>query len=274
MTAAIVWREGRAVPAAEAVIPALDAGVLYGDGLFETMRAHSGTVERLDEHLDRMVGSAASIDLVMPPREELSSGVVAAVQAAGFDVASVRLTVTRGTLPAATPRAAAANRTPNWWVIVSPVSPSTATEAVAVLLPQALSPPHPGRKSLSWQHAVVAQLLAGDREGIYVDAAGEVTEAISSNVFTVTGSELRTPPSDRCLPGVTRATVLELAGALGLRAVESPLFPDDLHSADEVLLSSSVAGVRAVTELDGRPIADGRRGPIAIALRDAVEAAH
>ena len=261
MNAAIVWREGKVHLAQDATVPLLDAGVLYGDGLFETMRANGTDVEFLDEHIGRMERSAAALSIKLPSASELAGGICAAVAAANFELASVRLTVTRGLVQGVGPRGAAASKSPSWWVMVSPVTPGPSKPAHAVLLDPALVPPRPEHKSLSWQHAVVAQIAAGDADGIYVNESNEVTEGISSNVFAVFGSVLHTPPVDRGLPGVTREAVLAAAPEAGLECLEAPLTVDHFREADEIMLSGAVAHVRAVVELDGKPVGDGKPGP-------------
>jgi branched-chain amino acid aminotransferase len=270
MDAPIVWRDGEVLRAADATVPLLDAGVLYGDGLFETMRASGTDVEFLDEHIGRLERSAAALFMPLPPTEQLAAGICAAVAASRFELASVRLTVTRGLVQGVGPRGAAASTSPSWWVMVSPVPPGPAKPARAVLLDPALVPPRPEHKSLSWQHAVVAQIAAGDADGIYVNNEGEITEGISSNVFAVFGSVLHTPPVELGLPGVTRAAVLAAAPGAGLAALEAPLTADHLREADEILLSGAVAHVRAVVELDGAPVGTGKPGPAHAALLKAL----
>jgi branched-chain amino acid aminotransferase len=261
MDGAIVWRDGSVTSAQDATVSMLDAGILYGDGLFETMRAAGARVEFLDEHVARMERSAAALFLSLPPTEELAAGVCAAVAAADFELASVRLTVTRGLVQGIGPRGAAAATKPSWWVMVTPVEPGPPKPARAVLLDPALVPPRPEHKSLSWQHAVVAQIAAGDADGIYVDESGEITEGISSNVFAVYGSVLHTPPAERALPGVTRAAVLDRAPEAGLEPLEAPLTVEHFRAADEIMLSGAVAHVRAVVELDGVAVGNGAPGP-------------
>jgi branched-subunit amino acid aminotransferase/4-amino-4-deoxychorismate lyase len=120
---------------------------------------------------------------------------------------------------------------------------------------------------------VIAQRAAGDLEGIYVNDRGEVTEAISSNVFAIFGDALLTPPLGCCLAGVTRGVLLGVAPQVGLTPLEAPLSVDEIRSADEILLSGSVGRVRSVVELDGRPVATGVPGSAQAALLVALDAA-
>lgn len=266
MDGAIVWREGEVVPARDATVSVLDAAVLYGDGLFETMRAAGGEVEFLDEHLGRLLRSAQALRLATPAQAQLSAGVTSAARAAGFPLASVRLTVSRGLAAGPGPRGAARSAAPTWWVMVSPVAPGPPMPVDAVLLDPEYTPRRPEHKSLSWQHAVVAQIAAGENEGIYVNDRGEVTEGISSNVFAVFGATLRTPPVDRALAGVTRVAVLAAAPAAGLDVQEAPLPAVEIRDADEIMLSGSVSRLRPVVTLDGEPVGTGAPGPFHAAL--------
>lgn len=272
MDEAIVWRDGMVQDARTATVPLLDAGVLYGDGLFETMRSAGTEVEFLHEHIARMEHSARALSLKLPPTTELVAGIKAAVGARAFELASVRLTVTRGIVEGVGPRGAVAAKAPSWWVMVSPVTPGPPKAVRAVLLDPALVPPRPEHKSLSWQHAIVAQITAGDADGIYVNKDGEVTEGISSNVFAVFGSVLQTPPADRGLRGVTRAAVLAAAPQAGLEPLEAPLTVERLRAADEIMLSGAVAHIRPVIELDGVPVSGGSPGPVHARLLSVLEA--
>ncbi|HWI23001.1 MAG TPA: aminotransferase class IV [Baekduia sp.] len=273
MNEAVVWREGKLQPASEATVSVLDAGVLYGDGLFETMRVVDGRVEWLAEHIDRLLRSATALRLSAPGRAVLMAGCEAAAQAAGFERASLRLTVTRGVVGSLGPRGAAQATTASWWVMVSPVAPASSVPVKAVLLDPAFAPPRPEHKSLSWQHAIVAQIEAGDDEGIYTNAAGEITEAISANVFAVIDDELRTPPVELGLPGVTRGGVLAAAREIGIEPSEVSISVADLRRASEVMLSGAVGRLRPVLTLDGETVGDGVPGPVYARLLAALPSA-
>ncbi len=267
MSEALLWRAGTAVAAHEATVPALDTGALYGDGLFETLRTYGGRPAFLDAHLERLARSAAALEIELPTSADLEHAVGAAIAALGAPEAYIRLSVTRGTAGAPGLRAAAAAGPAAPVVLVAPLPASGGdTPATAVLLDGRFSPPTPMHKSLSWQHAVRATRAAGEHEGLYLDVNGHVTEGVTTNVFAILGDVLHTPPADRCLPGVTRAVVLGLARAVGLQPSEAPLPAGDLRGADEVLLTGSLAEVRAVTAIDGRPVGAGRPGPRHAAL--------
>ena len=122
----------------------------------------------------------------------------------------------------------------------------------------------PRVKSLNYLNSVLAKLEARQRgadEALILNLAGNVAEASVANVFVVRGGELRTPPAtDGALEGITRQTVLELAGTLGIPAREHTLGRFDLFAADEAFLTGTGAGIVPVRSLDGRPIGSGRPG--------------
>jgi branched-chain amino acid aminotransferase len=124
----------------------------------------------------------------------------------------------------------------------------------------------PRVKSLNYLNNVLAKLEARTRgadEALLLNAAGLVAEASVANVFVVRAGELRTPPTtDGALEGITRATVLELAAALGIPACERSVGRFDLFAAQECFLTGSGAGLVAVRSLDGRPIGAGAPGPV------------
>jgi branched-chain amino acid aminotransferase len=131
----------------------------------------------------------------------------------------------------------------------------------------------PRVKSLNYLNNVLAKGEArrqGADEALLLNGSGLVAEAAVANVFAVIRGELLTPPmSDGALEGITRRTLLELAGTLGIPATERSLTRFDLFAADEVFLSGSGAGVVPVRSLDGREIGNGRPGEVWRKLRRA-----
>jgi len=266
-----IWLDGRVVDAGEARIPVTDHGLLYGDGVFEGIRAFGRRVFRLDDHLARLRVSAAAIGMT-PPLDEagLREVVLATLRALGRDDAYVRLVLTRGegalgVDPTSCP-------TPRVFCIAAeaaifPVAKLTAgLDLVTVSwrrpAPDAIDP---RVKSLNYLNNALAKLEArrrGADEALLLNAAGTIAEASVANVFALRGRTLATPPpSDGCLEGITRRTVLELAPALGLVAVERSLSRSDLLGADEVFLTGTGAGIVPVRSFDGEAI--GARAPFA-----------
>ncbi len=274
--AGCVCVNGRLCAPQEAAVSVLDAGFLLGDGLFESLRATDGVPHLLDRHLLRLCSAAAELEFAnMPSTEAVREQVFVTLERAALHDAYVRVTITRGSggvglAPPSGP--------PTVVIAVLPARPLTGAEhgIAATLLWQQrdrrpkpgdtrlwlASPLRPAAKSTSWQPAVLARRRVescGADEGLYVSASGHVLKGVASNVFVVEDDRLLTPPVDECLPGVTRARVLELAREHGLPVLEAPVELDALMRADEAFVTNAVQGLRAVAEVAGSAI--GRQGP-------------
>ncbi len=266
-----VWIDGAIVNASEARVSVLDHGLLYGDGIFEGIRAYARGVFRLDDHLARLATSAKAIGLALPHSVDAIRNIVLdTLRALGRDDAYVRLVVTRGEgalgvdpTSCPTPRlfclAAEAQ-------IYSPEKLALGLEMVTVSWRRpALDALDPRVKSLNYLNNALAKLEArrqGADEALILNTGGTIAEASVANVFALRGRALATPPpTDGALDGVTRRSVLELAPGLGLAASERSLSRVDLLGADEVFLTGTGAGIVPVRSLDGQPIGAGEPGP-------------
>lgn len=261
-TRGCVYVDGRWYAQGEPALPAEDRGFLFGDGVFESLRARDGVPVRLGAHLDRLASSAAAVGIeAIPPREAVADIAREAVERAGLADAYLRITLTRGASGGFDPEGASPPR-----LVVSalpPPPPPPATGVSAALLPPSALPDHPPpqvkatagflRQTLGRRKA----RAAGYDDAIWRDPAANVTEATSSNVFAVTGALVRTPPESVCLPGITRAAVLEAARSLGFATSVAPLPTDALLVADEVFLTNAVAGVVAVRQVAGVSLVPG-----------------
>ncbi|MGH7569280.1 MAG: branched-chain-amino-acid transaminase [Gemmatimonadales bacterium] len=268
----VVWIDGKYHDRASALISVFDHGLLYGDGVFEGIRAYNRRVFRLDRHLDRLYGSAKAIWLEIPmPRPELARVVEEAVGRSGLKDAYIRLVVTRGVGdlgldPRKCPK-------PSIFCIVdtiklwSPASYENGLTALTAATPinhrEGLSPRIKSLNYLSHILAKVEGIAAGVDEVIMLDAAGYVAEASGMNLFMVTDGTLRTPPPyTGILRGVTRDAVIELARDANYGVEELPLNRYDLYNAAEVFLTGTAAEVVGITKLDGRSIGTGVPGPV------------
>jgi branched-chain amino acid aminotransferase len=274
-----VWIDGEVVDGAAARVPVTDHGLLYGDGVFEGIRAFGRRVFRLDDHLARLRVSARAIGLVLPLGEgELRRIVLDTLRALGRDDAYVRLVVTRGegalgvdptTCPTARVFCLADEAR------LFPAERLTAGLALVTVSWRrpALDAVDPRVKSLNYLNNALAKLEArrhGADEALLLNGAGCVAEASVANVFALQGRELSTPPpTDGALEGITRRSVLELAPGLGLRTRERSLSRTDLLGADEVFLTGTGAGIVPVCSLDGEPIGAGAPFPVVERLRAA-----
>ena len=267
----LVWIDGKYHDRADAVVSVFDHGLLYGDGVFEGIRAYNGRVFRLAQHLERLYHSAKAIWLEIPmPRADLGRVVEEGVQRSKLSDAYIRLVVTRGTGdlgldPRKCPK-------PSIICIVDKInlwSPdryerglTCLTAATPINHRESLSPRVKSLNYLSHILAKIEGIAAGVDEVLMLDSAGYVAEASGMNLFAVWGKTLRTPPGYAgILRGVTRDAVIELARPAGYAVEEVPLNRYDLYNADEVFLTGTAAELVAVTKLDGRCIGQAA-GPV------------
>lgn len=264
-----VWLGDGLVPASEARVSVFDRGFRSGEGLFETFRSYGDHPFRLEAHLDRAAAGAEALDLDLPPRALLARAVRAtAVANAGPGDRALRLTLTPGVIDPSSPFPGSPTGPPTLVVTAHPLAipASTYGAGVAVVCIPRLRE-FPTVKAVSYLTASLARREAAARgaaEAVLVDETGEVREGSYSNIFAVIDGGLVTPPiTAGILPGVTRAVVLELARAAGIPTRETRLTVDELHAADEVLLTATTREIVPVTSVDGEPTADGTPGPVA-----------
>ena len=274
-----IYMSGKLVNAEHAKVSVFDHGLLYGDGVFEGIRAYNGRVFKLDEHTDRLYSSAKAIDLKIPmSKVEMNAAVVATCKANDITNGYIRLVVTRG-------------------VGSLGLNPDTCKEPQVIIIaggiqlyPQELYDTglavitvgtlrnhteaiNPRIKSLNYLNNILAKIEAmnaGCLECIMLNPQGFVAEASGDNVFVVNGTTLRTPPSwCGALEGITRATVMELAPQHGLTVKEEVLTRYDLYTADELFLTGTAAEIISVVKMDRRAIGTGKPGPVAKRLEQA-----
>ena len=282
----LVSVDGRIQPAAEASVPVLDHGFLFGDSVYEVMWWHRGTPIQESEHLERLEASAARLymDLQHGP-DDLRRAVRAVVEAAEVgpdDEALVRLVVTRGVGPLGLDFREVPRR--SVIVLVAPAhrpTPEAFRRGLSVALvarrrtsARALDPRAKTGNYLNNVLALHEGHRAGADDALLLNEEGDVTEATTSNVYLVTRGLLVTPCLEAgILEGTTRRRVLALCRDAGIPASEERVPAAALSAADEVLLSSSVRGVLPVTRIDRRPVGDGTPGPVTQRIHALFEAA-
>jgi branched-chain amino acid aminotransferase len=259
-----------------AKISVYDHGLLYGDGIFEGMRSYSGKVFRLSEHMDRLYESARAICLQIPiSKEQMEADVIETLRRNNLSDAYIRLVVTRG----AGSLGLDPNRTSNPQVIIIAdhiaLYPAEYYETGLKIITASTIRNHPAAlsprvKSLNYLNNIMAKIegqQAGCVEALMLNHKGEVAECTGDNIFIIKREQLLTPPKDAgILEGITRNAVLGLARSLGIPAQEITLTRHDLLVADECFLTGSAAEVIPVISIDGRPIGDGKVGPITTKL--------
>lgn len=244
----VVWLNGRLLPAAEARLSPLDRGFLLGEGTFETLRAYDGRPFAIARHWERLRASCDVLGLETPAQDVFRTALEEVLAACGMTNARLRFTCTKGDGSAATTLATAA---------ALPVRNRTSS-VVLVPWPRNERSPLTAAKSISYGENLVALAHAQQRgadEGVFLNTRGELCEGTGSNMFVVRNGVLMTPPlSSGCLPGVTRALVLELARNEGIPATETVLQPEALSSSDEAFLTSSTREVQPIALVDGKTI--------------------
>lgn len=277
----VLYVNGSYLPAAEAKISVFDHVILYGDGVYDTMVASHGAVFRLDEHLERLQESAHAVQITVPLAfDELRRVVLETVRRNGLAEAYVKVVVTRGV--GEQPLLAPYGCEPGVIVFAVPYLSQAGhrdpDDAISMVVSSMRRVPNESLstcvKSCNYLNHVLMRLeanQAGADEALELDLEGYVCEAPGYNVFRAKKGVLTTP-ADNILRGITRQTVVELAGQAGIEVRAGRLQPFDFYTADEAFLTSTAGGVVPVGSLDGRTVGDGRRGPITRRIQDAYQA--
>lgn len=260
------------VPKEEAKVSVFDHGLMYGDGLFETLRSYDGTVFRIDSHLDRLFDSAEMIRLTIPKEKgELKEIIYQSLKINRLKEAYIRLSITRGEGDIGLDPDLC--KAPTIIVISKPFIPyqeELYREGVNIIISAVRRTPHealdPAIKSLNFLNNILAR-ISSKEEGVFdalmLNMDGYATETSTANIFMVRGGMLITPPSSAgILKGITRFTVILLSKAIGVDVSEKDILPSDLYRADEIFLTNTSMEVMPVVAIDSRVIGDGRPGKI------------
>jgi branched-chain amino acid aminotransferase len=267
-----IYIDGKYLGERDAKISVFDHGLLYGDGIFEGIRAYNGRVFKLKEHIDRLFYSAKAIMLEIPlSHEDIMQAVVKTCRDNKIRDGYIRLVITRGvgTLGINPNRC----KTPSVIIIADKIQlyPEAmyrrGLDIITVPTTRNLhSALNPAIKSLNYLNNVLAKIEAnngGVEEAVMLNAEGFVSECTGDNIFIVKGKQLLTPPlSAGALYGITREVVMELARKEGLTVAEPNLTRYDLFIADECFLTGTGAELIPVVKIDGRVIGAGKPGPM------------
>lgn len=251
--AAVVWLDGALRDPQAPALSVFERGFLYGDGVFTVLRGRNGRAVELAGHLAQLEADAGALLLDAPPRSRLEQAVAEALTAFGPAPARVRVVLSGGRGGLALRLAA---RTPGHLLVTVEPAASARTFARAVVLDEPLLAPSStwAPKTLAYWPSLQARELAAARgadEGLRMFPGELVAEGAAANLFAVIRGELVTPPPLGIRPGVTRGRVLELAAARGVATRQRPLPLAELHVAEELFLTSSIAGVVPIVQLDG-----------------------
>ncbi len=247
----LIVRNATLRPAAEAILAADDGLVASGHGAFETIAAYRGRPFLAEAHCSRLRRAAAALDLACPTDEAWLAAMALALEAnglAGAEPARLRLTLS-----------APADGMSSWWVEATPPTPHPATARVATV-PFARNERGAlaGLKTVNYGENTVAQRSARERgadEALFGNTRDELCEGAWSNVFVRVAGRWLTPPlASGCLPGVTRAFVLELGRETGLPIAESTLSMAELDRVESAFLTSSLREIQPVAAIDVREL--------------------
>ncbi|HLF85718.1 MAG TPA: branched-chain-amino-acid transaminase [Nitrospiria bacterium] len=260
------------VPKEEAKVSVFDHGLMYGDGIFETLRSYNGTVFRIDSHIDRLFGSAEMIRLAIPKgKDELKEVIYQSLKINNLKEAYIRISITRGEGEIGLDPDLC--KEPTIIVISKPLTPyqeeiyrmgvRIIISAVRRMPAEALDP---AIKSLNFLNNIMARISTKDKkafDALMLNAQGYITETTTANIFIVKKGLLITPPlSSGILKGITRSAIILISRSIGIDLLEQDILPSDLYKADETFLTNTSLEIMPVVEVDGNLIADGRPGEI------------
>lgn len=264
---------GELFPRDKAVVSVFDSGFIMGDGVWEGLRLHHGKLAFIDSHMDRLYEGAKTLDMdIGVSREELVQRVYDTVSANDMtDGVHIRLMVSRGmkATPYQDPRVAVSPPT----VVIIPehksVLPETLEKGIRLFTthvrrgyPDTLDPKLNSHSKLNCIMACIQAAKAGYDEGLMLDPHGFVATCNSTHFFIVRDGEVWTSTGDYCLRGITRQQVINICRANGIPCHEKRFSLTDVYGASEAFVTGTFAGLIHATEVDGRTLGTGTRGPM------------
>lgn len=263
-------------PREEAKVSVFDSSVQGGDAVWEGLRVYQGRVADLDRHLDRLFDSAHAMAFrAVPTRSEVREALFETLRANGMaDGAHVRLTLTRG-------EKVTSGMSPHFnqsgctlivlaeWKppIYDPGGVRLITSSIRRNTPQCIDSKIHHANLINNILAKIEANVAGVDDALMLDIHGYVSETNATNVFLVRRGKVLTPHADSCLPGITRATVIEAARAAGITVTERNLSIAEVYTAEEMFTTGTMGGLSPVLSVDGRTIGDGAKGPMTLRLQ-------
>ena len=268
----VIFVDGKFLPKSKAVVSVFDHGLLYGDGIFEGIRAYDGSVFRLVDHINRLYDSAKAIHLKIPmTKHEITEAVLESLRKNQLRDAYIRLVVTRGAGDLGVDPTLC--KAPTVFIIAEPMSsvlgpsdPKVVRLIVSSYRRDSVDATSHEIKSLNYMNSILAKIEAGSAgadDAILLDHRGFVSETSASNVFLVKNRKIATPSTAAgILHGITRERLIRLCGDLGLVVEERDVTPFELSSADEVFLVGTKSEIVAVGSISGSKVGTGAAGPM------------
>ena len=273
----LVYINGHLVPRPEARVSVFDASFQSGDNVWEGIRVYSGRVFKLREHISRLFDSAKALDIpVRLSRGEIEEAIFATLSGNRlFDETHIRLILTRGERRTSGMNPRFVGGEPSLVIIAERKPPIFDKKGIRLVTsslrrptPDSLNPQVHHGNQLNSILAKIEANHAGADDAVMLDHNGFVAEANSTNLFLVKDGEISTPLPTACLPGITRATVIREARKAGISAVERNIALAELHAADEVFATGTIAEIVPVVEIDRRQIGQGAPGPVTLRVSD------
>jgi len=268
----LVYLDGKFLPKSKAVVSVFDHGLLYGDGIFEGIRAYNGSVFRLVDHIDRLYDSARSIRLKVPlTKHEMTEAVLETVRKNGLKDAYIRLVITRGAGDLGVDPSLC--KSPTVFIIAEPMAsvlgprePRVIKVVISSYRRDRVDATSHEIKSLNYMNSILAKIEAGSAgadDAIMLDQRGFVSEASVSNIFLVKNRKVATPSFGAgILHGITRDRVIKLCSDLGIELQERDITPFELTTADEVFFVGTKSEILAVGTISGANVGAGGAGPV------------
>lgn len=268
----LIYLDGKFVEKSKAVVSVFDHGLLYGDGVFEGIRAYNGRVFRLVDHVDRLYDSAKCIHLRIPlNKHEMTEAVLETLRRNRLHDAYIRLVVTRGAGDLGVDPSLC--KAPTLFIIAEPMAsalgpkePKVVKLIMSSVRRDSVAATSHEIKSLNYLNSILAKVEAsnaGADDAILLDQRGFVSEASVTNIFLVKDRKISTPSSAAgILHGITRARIVSLCSDLGLPLQERDVTRFDLVTADEVFLAGTKSEILAVGTISGTKVGSGGVGPV------------
>ncbi|MDI3539320.1 MAG: branched-chain amino acid aminotransferase [Methanolobus sp.] len=271
MSELLIYYNGEYVPKSKATTSVYDHGFLYGDGVFEGVRAYNGRVFKLREHVDRLYDSATAIALKIPmTKEEMEEAILETLRRNNLRDAYIRPIVSRGNGdlgldPRKCPKPNVFIISQEWGAMYGDLYETGLTGVTVAVRRNAADALSPNIKSLNYLNNILAKIEANEKggdEAIFFDSNGYLSEGSGDNIFIIKNGKVYTPPTVNNLRGITRATAIELLEEMGIKVHVENLGMFDLYTADEIFVTGTAAEAAPLVKVDGRAIGTGKPGPV------------
>ncbi|TGC07314.1 branched-chain-amino-acid transaminase [Methanolobus halotolerans] len=280
MSELMIYNNGDFVPKSKATTSIYDHGFLYGDGVFEGIRAYNGRVFKLREHVDRLYDSAKAIALNIPmSKEEMEEAILETLRKNNLKDAYIRPIVSRGIGdlgldPRKCPKPNVFIISQEWGAMYGDLYEVGLTGVTVAVRRNSADALSPNIKSLNYLNNILAKIEANEKggdEAIFFDGNGYLSEGSGDNIFIIKNGKVYTPPTINNLKGITRAAAIELLKEMDIEVCVENLGLFDLYTADEIFVTGTAAEAAPLVKVDGRDIGDGKPGPITKKMIDAFE---